>query len=378
MASENIKKYIEDLYSNDNMKILNAKKQLLLISKNDTKVYELYNNIDGKSYNEAMKVFNEFENPVKENASNEELISKAFGINISDIEHKKLNNGKEIFAFYDENYLRKRIIEKPKDNVSLTEYLKEVQNNNIKYQGENDYKQNANSIIKDEANKTKYEKAMVHVDDVYNHEDEIRNLSDDQKKCLKALLKQKEEKHIKYVNIEDCFALDSNGTIIDCYIDKNTYEPVITSSQEFKYNSTEMDNKDEIKSGYEKNYNPETENYNIEFNEFEDEPELEEYDFIDKNISNDERQVIISNIKNYYNNPDSMLTLPDEERIKYEDYVTKYAEKQEKKKQNTNKKVNKLVYNPSNNEYGFTDIILVSLMTIIMLMVVGIFVLITN
>ena len=84
--------------------------------------------------------------PFSAEEMDEEVISKTFGVDINDIEHKYLNSGKEIFSFYDSKIGRKRLLENPSDGT-LVEFLKEEQNNNADFQS-NDYKANSTAILK--------------------------------------------------------------------------------------------------------------------------------------------------------------------------------------------------------------------------------------
>lgn len=133
---EKVKIFIKFL-NNTNLSMLNVeeKKAILEVNnlcKTDQEFSEMVNRLKGSFSNETrMNILNDYLNnkELKEAKTNEEVISKTFGIDIKDIEHKYLNSGKEIFSFYDSKIGRKRLLENPSDGT-LTEFLKEEQNNN--------------------------------------------------------------------------------------------------------------------------------------------------------------------------------------------------------------------------------------------------------
>ena len=98
---------------------------------------------------------------------------------------------------------------------------------------------------------------------------------------------------------------------------------------------------------------------NIENNEFEDIPEIVEAE----GIEGEKKEEVIKNMKKYYKNPDAMLSLPPEERMYYERLNAILAEKIEQRKKNTNRNVMTLKNNQNN--FGFSNIFLISVVLIV-------------
>lgn len=146
----------------------------------------LYNINNNPKYTDIIKAINNapssnrigilqnylFEEETKK-LTNEELVSKIYGINVTNIENFKLNNDVDIFTFYDERLGRKRIIENL-GRESLISQLKNSQELNVDYQT-NDYEKNANNILVDRAleNSNRQELNMIDINDYIAHPDMV-------------------------------------------------------------------------------------------------------------------------------------------------------------------------------------------------------------
>ena len=316
-----------------------------------------------------MNILNDYLNQkeLKEAKSNEEVISKTFGVDINDIEHKYLNSGKEIFSFYDSKIGRKRLLENPSDGT-LVEFLKEEQNNNENFQS-NDYKANSTAILNEKLKEKNIELKMVYIGDLNDHQKEIDNLEEKKKKCLDEILKNKEKLGVVYVNLEDIVALDKDGKIIEGAYNDEKQKAEVQSPKEANYKAQEISNENNDVSFNENNvesYVNDNTNVN-EFNEFEDIPDIINAEGIDPAM----RKEVAANLKKYYKNPDEMLALEPLEREYYEKLVRILAEKIELKKEN--QKVMTLK-NPD-NKWGFSNIVLLSIIAIALAIVVLIMIL---
>lgn len=367
---EKVKIFIKFL-NNTNLSMLNVeeKKAILEVNnlcKTDQEFSEMVNRLKGSFSNETrMNILNDYLNnkELKEAKTNEEVISKTFGIDIKDIEHKYLNSGKEIFSFYDSKIGRKRLLENPSDGT-LTEFLKEEQNNNENFQSE-DFKANSNAILNEKLKEKNIELRMIYIDDLNEHQKEIDGLEDNEKKCLEEILKNKEKLGIVYVNLENIVALDKDGKILEGAYNDEKMKAEVQSPKEASYRAVEMSNENNDVSSNEisgDSYDVQSSN-NMEFNEFEDIPDI----LSDEGIDESMRKEVGDNLKKYYKNPDAMLTLAPIEREYYEKLVSILAEKIELKQMQNNKNVR--IYKPEDNN-GFSNIILLSLLLIVVLIIV--------
>ena len=371
---KNIKLFIKFL-NNPNLSTLNAEEKRAILEvnnlcKTDPEFNEMVNKLKGSFSDESrMNILNDYldQKEIQEAKTNEEVISKTFGVDINDIEHKYLNSGKEIFSFYDPKIGRKRLLENPSDGT-LVEFLKEEQNNNEDFQS-NDYKANSTAILNEKLKEKNIELKMVYIGDLNDHQKEIDNLEEKKKKCLDEILKNKEKLGVVYVNLEDIVALDKDGKIIEGAFNEEKQKAEIQSPKGANYRAQEISNENSNVSSNENNGDSyATDNTNVnEFNEFEDIPDIINAEGIDPAM----REEVAANLKKYYKNPDAMLALAPLEREYYEKLVGILSEKIELKKEN--KQVMTLK-NPD-NKWGFSNIVLLSIIAIALAIVVLIMIL---
>lgn len=367
MIEEKLKEYVNMLDNSKSIKFLNVKKELLVLSVDDKELGALLATIEGKNNEECKNIVNAYLNNKKLEKVKEEkeVVSKVFGIDVSEVEHRQLNNGKEVFAFYDSNYSRKRILENPTEGESLTQQLKRIQNENMNFQNSNDYKVNTNDILKKQTMDFDCEIKMIYINDIDNYQKIINGLNERERVAFEYLLTQKDINNIKYVNIENNFALDKDGNMIESFIDENTNKPIIEKPKEYNYQIKEIDNEDETYGNTSiATYNTETETFEISYDDLEDIPDLIEAELLTYNVDVNEGQIkeIGNNIIKYYKNPDKMTGLPERERTFYEEFVSILAEKLDLKKKQNQANQMKLEYD---NNSGFSTILLVTILTLI-------------
>lgn len=368
---KNVKLFIKFL-NNPNLSMLNTEEKEAILEvnnlcKTDPEFNEMVNKLKGSFSDETrMNILNDYLNQkeLKKAKSNEEVISKTFGVDINDIEHKYLNSGKEIFSFYDSKIGRKRLLENPSDGT-LVEFLKEEQNNNEDFQS-NDYKANSTAILNEKLKEKNIELKMVYIGDLNDHQKEIDNLEEKKKKCLDEILKKKERLGVVYVNLEDIVALDKDGKIIEGAYNDEKQKAEVQIPKEANYKAQEISNENNDVSSNENNGESYfTDNTSVnEFNEFEDIPDI----INAEGIEPAKREEVAENLKKYYKNPDAMLSLAPLEREYYEKLVGILSEKIELKKEN--KQVMTLKNPYTYNKWGFSNIVLLSIIAIVLAIVV--------
>lgn len=351
-----------------------------LIKTDDKDLLVFLKSIVTMSTDEQISAITNYINSQKKQEKEEpkEEISRIFGIDISEIDHKRLDTGIEVFAFFDSNIGRKRLIENPKNSESLTTQLKEIQNADEYYQGEKDYKDNATSMLKT----FPYELEMIDIVDINDYSSRIKGLQENEQKKLNKLLQNKDVNNIRYINLENSVALDKDGNLIESVIMENKLLPNskevrLESPKEYEYKVEEMSNENndqqEINQDTISNVDQETTN-EITFDDLEDIPDLVEAELsekYDRKLSQEELNKIKQNIIKYYKNPDLMINLPEDEREFYEKFVGMLSNKIEAKKQST--QVNQMSYKPDDNK-GFENIMLLSIILVVLAIVAIIFV----
>lgn len=312
----------------------------------------------------------------------DKLISNIYGIRIDSIEHRYLQNGKEVFAFFDPKLNRKRVLENVKDG-SLVEQLKEMQNEQEK-QISNFYRTNSEEMLKDQAYENKSELQMIFIGDIHEYKKIINGLNPEKLNSFNSLLARAETLNLKYINIEEQIALDKDGNMYESYYNQKERKSIVETPQSYRYNEEEMSTKettekkvDEIINDPNARLDPtgkeesdtEEEQEKIKeeyFNDYEDMADLitAEYRTYYSNAEVDAK-AIFSNIMKYYENPALMDELAGNEREFYEKMVDLYAEKKEQKQKLEQNKVRKLELKNSDNNSGFGYVLLFAIIVIV-------------
>ena len=184
---------------------------------NNKKLMELLKRIHALPDNERMAAVEEYfskqnkkeEEPEK---SEEEEIAKTFGVNVSEIDHKYLKNGHEIFSFYDSISGKQVILENNKKGKSLVECLQEIQEKNEKYQTDDEY-DNSKSILKDKVNSESLELKMYTKEEILSIPGGLDSIRNEDAMILSYLLKNYDELGIKGINLDHLIYIDNDNKI---------------------------------------------------------------------------------------------------------------------------------------------------------------------
>ncbi len=298
--------------------------------------------------------------------SEEDAISKIYGVNIKNIDNFKLNNSVEVFAFYDDKIGRKRLIENI-DNKSLTKQLKETQEFNPEFQTV-DYEKNSNEILKTKAwnNSNRQELKMVDINDYIEYPGNYGSLTEDTTKILEILVKFKDK--IRYFNIDHKIALTKDNEVLELSkTEEGTF--VINKPKKYESNIEEIENKEEDVEVLEDEKIEEQEEENEEI-EIITEQEIKDELIIERVQTNEKISEIKYNIKKYYKDPSLMNDIKDESKKKfYEKLAGIYAErvaKQKKKAEN----VKRLTYKKMDlDTKGSISLIFLSILLLIILLI---------
>ncbi len=260
MKKEDILKYFEllDKYTLNNKVIFNNE-ELELINKvndelnKDPELSNLFNNLRNTFPSSREVLIDKYLDSKPKSLPEE--ISKTFGIDISKIEHKILDTGVEIFYFYDNLLGKEVVLENKKDGRSLTEILKEVQEENKKYQG-NDNQKNTTDILRDKRVNEDIELKMIPVENIDKYLGQVKSLSSEDYKKLFFLVRYSTDLDISYINIENMIGLSSYGKIYEVTKDKfenfKVGEPKSANYNEQDIDTSErINNNESLSSSYE-------------------------------------------------------------------------------------------------------------------------------
>lgn len=347
---ETVKYYLEvlDKYRNTNGLVGESDKTLINqinSSAYDSKEFqELMNKLRHASPLDREKIINEYFDKNNEKDTNpEKEIANTFGVDISKIEHKILDSGIEIFSFYNPENGKQVILENKKDGVSLVEQLKQIQAENTKYQSNNNEK-NTTSILNDQRIKENIELKLIPIEEINEYLGQVKNLTVEDYKKLVFIIKNADELHINYINVENLFGLSKDGKIYEARTNSNK-ELQIGEPNNAIYNESKIDVSDEV-------------NNNELDNAYEDNPNIKEelpeelqeglsFEELDEEVK--EKTIML------YENPDKLEKLPEEEKETYKNNIEiyqKYLLYLEKKEElEKNKHYTKILKKDDNKGY---------------------------
>ncbi len=347
---ETVKYYLEvlDKYRNTNGLVGESDKNLINqinSSAYDSKEFqELMNKLRHASPLDREKIINEYFDKNNEKDTNpEKEIANTFGVDISKIEHKILDSGIEIFSFYNPENGKQVILENKKDGVSLVEQLKQIQAENTKYQSNNNEK-NTTSILNDQRIKENIELKLIPIEEINEYLGQVKNLTVEDYKKLVFIIKNADELHINYINVENLFGLSKDGKIYEARTNSNK-ELQIGEPNNAIYNESKIDVSDEV-------------NNNELDNAYEDNPNIKEElpEELQEGLSFEELdEEVKEKTIMFYENPDKLEKLPEEEKETYKNNIEiyqKYLLYLEKKEElEKNKHYTKILKKDDNKGY---------------------------
>ena len=277
-------------------------------------------------------------------------ILKNNGIDISNIKHQFLQNGKELFVFYSKG--RNVVLENNKKGTSLVTQLKEMQLEHEEYQTENN-SLNTEEMLNKKRMEENVQLSFLPVNQIENDKSILDKLDEKQLVQLSILLKNAVILHLKAINLENMLAIDIYQNIYEVYysMEKNGYR--IQKPNEASYHQETI----EISSENTQNEDAEVEE--IYENDYEDIPSILMHD-AELTVSVEEA---MQNIRMYYEYPEMIDTLPEEKKafyVKYTELYRKYMEREEKRK-NKQKKLIRKARNYRNA--GYIDAFILALIT---------------
>ncbi len=190
-------------------------------------------------------------------------IAKAYGVNLSDIEHVKLtdkngaSNGQELFKFYNPKDRSLKIVEVPDSTTTAEQEFKADQSSLSFAQGA-DKRANAEAIYEYNAKHKNVELDLIPIVDISKYSlkskyrEYLRPEYSKQRALFKLLdtyLKSKETVEaslkIRYVNFKHSFIVDENNNVIEANLD-NQGKLTIQSARVISHqNRNELSNDDE-------------------------------------------------------------------------------------------------------------------------------------
>lgn len=253
------------------IKFINNQNQTNNLSKEEfSKVSEIYKksrtNQDLKNILEKLtnnpsdskKIVDEYLNTVDLTKDEDTVLSQIYDVDVSEIEHKFLEDGKEIINFHCNKLNRNIVFEKEKNGIPLKEQLMQAQEENKQFQTDN-ASENTNSILEKERVYGNAELKMVPINKLGEYDYLIMKLPPDKLTGLEYMIKNADQLHIDTINIENVFGMTSKeygSKIYESYYDVERNKTIIEQPEETISNKEEnyeqeLSNEDETRAAIE-------------------------------------------------------------------------------------------------------------------------------
>lgn len=199
--------------------------------------------------NEEKKV-EEKENIPKTKEEQKKEVAKAYGVNLKDIEHIKLETGLELFKLFNPKDRSVKLVSVYDSNGNANDMFKKSQSG-LSFANSSDEISNANNIFEHNMKYVNNELPLVTMSEFKSNKFKymrvIRVLKTVIRCKVKALLKgaMKGNLDLKYINFENGIGIDSNGTLIDVAYNYSNNNAVIKQGSVLNSSDKKFDiNKD--------------------------------------------------------------------------------------------------------------------------------------
>ena len=161
-------------------------------------------------------------------------------IDLSSVSEVRLPNGNVYIVYYDNKEQKPVMLKNNDPSKSAKEQIAQLQNHSQNYQSY-DASYNTNGILEMEKKYTREEVILVPVDQIDKYQYLLSTKSDEEKKTISILIKNKDRFNpkLKYVNFEECIAVDENSNVIVCYYNKNTNQYDVRYADTVRYEKNE-------------------------------------------------------------------------------------------------------------------------------------------
>ena len=145
-------------------------------------------------------------------------------VDLSKIEEVKLDNGKTYIKYVDTNTNKPVMLDITDSNKSAQEIIESIQSGSFNFNSNNAI-HNTEGILDLENKWTKHNLQIIPVEEINNY---LNVIPTEKKPIIDLFQKNKDnfKPPIKYINVEECIALDTNNNVIMCKFnkDENRYD----------------------------------------------------------------------------------------------------------------------------------------------------------
>ena len=161
-------------------------------------------------------------------------------VDLSSVEEVILQNGKKYIKYFDLKENKPVMLKNSDSNKSAREQIENLQNHSQNYNSQ-DALFNTNGILDMEKKYTKEEIILVPIDQIDKYQYLLNNMTPEQNKALNIFIKNKDNFNpkLKYINLDECLAIDEENKVITCLYNKNTNQFDVRYANVVKYEKEE-------------------------------------------------------------------------------------------------------------------------------------------
>lgn len=186
-------------------------------------------------------------NKVEEKTEQKEQLAKEYGLNLEQIKHIKLDNGKEFFEFINPKNKQVKMVENIDYKKGLKEQYEDSQETLAMSKGD-DASENAENTFKHNLKYKNKETELVSLEEYknnrYHYSKKIRELDTITKNKIIALLYMKDQLKLEYFNIENGIGVNDQQEVIDVKYDFVNNKAEFVNPLTISYNNSLQDNQD--------------------------------------------------------------------------------------------------------------------------------------
>lgn len=186
-------------------------------------------------------------NKVEEKTEQKEQLAKEYGLNLEQIKHIKLDNGKEFFEFINPKNKQVKMVENIDYKKGLKEQYEDSQETLAMSKGA-DASENAENTFKHNLKYKNKETELVSLEEYknnrYHYSKKIRELDTITKNKIIALLYMKDQLKLEYFNIENGIGVNDQQEVIDVKYDFVNNKAEFVNPLTISYNNSLQDNQD--------------------------------------------------------------------------------------------------------------------------------------
>ena len=161
-------------------------------------------------------------------------------IDLSSVSEVRLPSGHVYILYYDIKEQKPVMLRNNNTSKSAKEQIETLQNNSQNYQSD-DALYNTNGLLEMEKQYTREEVILVPVDQIDKYQYLLSTKSAEESKTISILIKNKDRFNpkLKYINFEECLAIDENNNVIVCYYNNITNQYDVRYADMVKYEKNE-------------------------------------------------------------------------------------------------------------------------------------------